>query len=118
MTARFFHDQRPGVLDARFLAASMRTKYGIRPRSSGEVNPGPSTASRTTTAAATPEASLVFRAEGLATTVLAAQKMSGRLGCGDVRSGAVADEFLADCSDHKVVISCSGSECHPVRATH
>jgi hypothetical protein len=122
VTARFFHEQRPGVLDARFLAASIRTKYGIKPAVAGGpmASPGQADAFVASTAAAAeaagPGATKAPRAD-LASTVLSAQKMSEGLGCGDVHSGSAPDEFVAECSDHKVVISCSGSECRPVRAT-
>ncbi|MDQ7996916.1 MAG: hypothetical protein AAGC76_13845 [Luteibacter sp.] len=115
VTARFFHEQRPGVLDARFLAASIRNKYGIKlSTASGQVvSPAGRGGPAAPVEAEAPDRAPAPRAD-LATTVLMAQKMSERLGCGDVHSGTAPDEFIAECSDHKVVISCSQSECHPV----
>jgi len=117
VTAHFFREQRPGVLDARFLAASIRTKYGIKPSvASGQVvSPAGGGGPAAPVEAQAPDSAVAPRAD-LATTVLLAQKTSERLGCGDVHSGTAPDEFIAECSDHKVVISCSGSECHPVHA--
>lgn len=116
VTARFFRDQRPGVLDARFLAESIRTKYGIKPNI---VAPGAESSAPVAGSKAAPpsqEAPPVPRQDPAA-TVLAAQRMSEKLGCGDVHSGSGLDEFEAQCSDHKVIISCSGQDCQPVRAT-
>jgi hypothetical protein len=116
VTARFYHEQRPGVLDARFLAASIRTKYGIKPSAPSQAA-APAGAVVAPAPVATAQTVPMAPRADLATTVLAAQKMSERLGCGDVHNGTAPDEFIAECSDHKVVISCSGAECHPVRAT-
>jgi len=52
----------------------------------------------------------------LTQTVLAAQRTSSRLGCGDVRSAGTTDLFVTSCSDHDVVIECEGGKCDPVRA--
>jgi hypothetical protein len=113
VTARFFHEQRPGVLDARFLAASIRTKYGIKPTvaTPDAISAGPAAG-----APLAPEATPAVRQDPAA-MVLSAQKLSEKLGCGDVHSGSGLDEFEAQCSDHKVIISCSGQDCRPVRAT-
>lgn len=111
VTAHFFHDQRPGVLDAQFLASSIRTKYGMKPPAGPPTAPAAAAAPSVASAPVPPAPRF-----DPAATVLSAQKMSGSLGCGDVQSGPGADEFEAQCSDHKVIISCAGTECRPVRA--
>jgi hypothetical protein len=116
VTARFFHEQRSGVLDARFLAASIRSKYGIKPEVvSPTASPADAPGMRESSGSQPVQAPPTDRRDPAA-TVLAAQKLSEKLGCGDVRSGSSMDEFEAQCSDHKVIISCSGLECQPVRA--
>ncbi len=116
VTARFYHEPRSGVLDARFLEASIRTKYGIKPSAANQAAAPAVSVVAPAPVAAVQSAPIAPRAD-LATTVLSAQKMSEQLGCGDVHSGTAPDEFIAECSDHKVVISCAGAECHPIRAT-
>lgn len=45
-------------------------------------------------------------------TVVAAQKLSTGMGCGDVKA-AGGSTFRAKCPDYTVVIACDGAACHP-----
>lgn len=113
--------------DAKFIAQSVREKYGIKPESSAPSTPPRSSqgepasltsesAQQATAATAGGQYSAPPTTSGdIAATVLSAQKMSTSLGCGDVHSSG-GTTFESSCSDHDVIIDCDGSTCRPIRS--
>ena len=110
VTARFHHEPQPGDLDASFISKSIRGKYKLPQLDSAQNGDTPAV---TKTEAAAPVESYA-NAPDLAATVLSAQRSSASQGCGDVSSRG-SGEFVASCGSYRLVISCEGDQCRPVR---
>lgn len=120
LLVRCFSNQAVGssLFDAHFIAHSIRKKYNL-PESNGQgidaetVKPSQqpySTSTQSRTIAQPPSAPTT----NIAKQVLAAQRVAGGQGCGDV-SEAPDGTFQASCAAGTLIIRCDGDSCIPTR---
>ncbi|WP_426269133.1 CC0125/CC1285 family lipoprotein [Dyella kyungheensis] len=102
------------LLDAHYIAQSIRAKYGIKtPVPGGGLTQLVAPSAPQVTASAAPVVSAP--APDLAALVRSAQQVATSQGCGDVHSTG-GSSFQAKCTSFKLVIDCDGNSCHPSRA--
>lgn len=124
LLVKCFSDKRmsPNAFDAHFIVDSIRSKYGINLSSNPANN---NTVPALNKAAASTKMTTPNNAANhyiptsdaepspdYADIVIAAQKLSTRMGCGDVKSTG-GTTFKAECGAYNVAIDCDGGSCHP-----
>jgi hypothetical protein len=127
LLVKCFLTQQAGTasFDANFIAQSIREKYHIKSDGAtpAVIRPSVPSAPVAQAQAAAPLAPATTGAPqrpannstDIATMVLAAQKTSSSLGCGDVHSSG-GSTFQASCTESDVVIDCDGAACRPVHS--